>query len=191
MTASSQSNTRVDPQPSDLNLHMFSMIPENHGIRDELAEAPEQPGNTWRLLLAVATVVLLSVLSVRWAMYAPAVEMSPTVEPVPTIGTQQTDRIAVGDMTLAVPELSAHPSSGEHVIALDLPRKPLPGQAKPDAHGRCPGKTQVVRNGACWFDVDADPDDCKADGGYMVQDRCYLPAYPPQRQPTSTPQDSR
>ena len=56
----------------------------------------------------------------------------------------------------------------------------------PEEHG-----TAVVINGGCWFDVNADPADCEDDGGYVYKERCYLPALPRRRQPTSTPQDSR
>jgi hypothetical protein len=70
-------------------------------------------------------------------------------------------------------------------VALEAPPKPLPGQIKPDAKGRC-HKGQVALNGGCWFELKISPDDCPGNG-VVYKGACYSPIIPSTREPTSAP----
>lgn len=96
--------------------------------------------------------------------------------------------VAVGDDSLTAPGASQQALSASEGIALELPSKPLPGQHRPDANNRCPRRGQVAINGGCWVQLTMDADTCAANGedGYVYKGRCYAPAFPPRRQPTST-----
>jgi hypothetical protein len=78
------------------------------------------------------------------------------------------------------------PSEGP--ITQEVPKDPLPGQSKPNAKGRCPGK-QVAINAGCWAKVDLGVDECLG-GFYVYQGGCYAPVYEPGRKPTSAPGQS-
>jgi hypothetical protein len=70
-------------------------------------------------------------------------------------------------------------------IAKEMPTQPQPGQLKPDAKGRCPGK-HIAINGGCWGKLDVAPEYCHL-SGYEYQGGCYVPASAPKRAPTSAP----
>ncbi len=97
--------------------------------------------------------------------------------------------VAVGDSVLTAPAASTHVSSGRTPIGLDMPDRPLPGQVRPDAQGRCPRGTQVVINGGCWIEVNVKDGRCPKDG-YVYKGGCYEPAGPLQRPNTSAPAES-
>jgi hypothetical protein len=67
------------------------------------------------------------------------------------------------------------------------PPKPVPGQIKPDAKGRC-HKGQVALNGGCWFELKISPDDCPGNG-VVYRGACYSPIVPSAREPTSAPME--
>ncbi|ADO75845.1 Protein kinase [Stigmatella aurantiaca DW4/3-1] len=75
------------------------------------------------------------------------------------------------------------PPGGEGV-ALDLPQRPLPGQLKPDASGRCPGRSHTSLNGGCWRALEGGEEKC-AEDEYVHKGKCYAPVFPRGRQPTS------
>jgi hypothetical protein len=75
----------------------------------------------------------------------------------------------------------------QDLIGMDLPKKPRPGQLRPDANGRCPPK-KIVLNGGCWIKVDLTPEECVVNG-FTHQGSCYLPVYMPSNGPTSAPQE--
>ncbi|MDC0714666.1 hypothetical protein POL68_39825 [Stigmatella sp. ncwal1] len=105
------------------------------------------------------------------------------------VGARDAGSVAVGDSALTAPSASPSASSSSETVALDLPPEPLPGQNKPDANGRCPRRGQVAIRGSCWieqFTLDAEACKENADTSYVYQGRCYVPAFPPRRQPTST-----
>ena len=62
----------------------------------------------------------------------------------------------------------------------ELPQKPLPGQCRTDATGRCPHRSETPINGGCWKKLAVDAKDCP-DGDFVYQGACYTPAFPPQR----------
>ncbi len=74
-------------------------------------------------------------------------------------------------------------------MGVEMPDKPLPGQTRPDAYGRCPRGTQVVINGGCWIKMAVEIQRCPKDG-YEYKGACYEPAYPPPRPNTSCPAES-
>ncbi|ADO75848.1 serine/threonine-protein kinase [Stigmatella aurantiaca] len=75
------------------------------------------------------------------------------------------------------------PPGGEGV-ALDLPQRPLPGQLKPDASGRCPGRSHTSLNGGCWRALKGGEEKC-AEDEYVHKGECYAPVFSRGRQPTS------
>jgi serine/threonine protein kinase len=98
------------------------------------------------------------------------------------------DTASVGDTALSSSAAPVkEPARG--VIALELPKQPLPGQLTPDAKGRC-RKKQIPINGGCWVKVDFTADECPGTG-YVHQGECYVPIFVPGRQPTSAPQKSQ
>ncbi|ADO70791.1 serine/threonine protein kinase [Stigmatella aurantiaca] len=97
--------------------------------------------------------------------------------------------VAVGDSALTAPSASTAAPPSSATIALELPPKPLPGQNKPDANGRCARRGQIAINGGCWieqFALDSEACNDNTDTSYIYKGRCYAPAFPPRRQPTST-----
>ncbi|SET54228.1 serine/threonine protein kinase [Stigmatella erecta] len=102
-------------------------------------------------------------------------------------GARDAGSVAVGDTSLTAPSAS-HLAPSSEVIALDLPPTPLPGQSVPDTNGRCLRRGQVAINGGCWIKFALDDEACaeNADTTYVHKGRCYAPAFPPRRQPTST-----
>jgi hypothetical protein len=100
--------------------------------------------------------------------------------------SEECDTAALGESAQSsstTPEKNA-PKDG---IAMEFPKKPRPGQRKPDANGRCPAK-QVAIIGGCWLKVDLTPDDCVVNG-FMLQGICYLPIYESSPGPTSAPHE--
>lgn len=152
--------------------------------------APRAAASAWRLLLGAAAVVLFPLLCGRSATHDPVVEMPAVAEAMPEAERPDAGPVAVGDSFLTAPRSIVEAPSGWKVIKEDVPDKPFPGQSKPDAMGRCPRKGQVIINGGCWVPLALDDEAC-VENGYLHQGRCYSPAFPPRRQPTSTPQDSR
>jgi serine/threonine-protein kinase len=99
---------------------------------------------------------------------------------------------AVGDSVLTAPVASSHAPSMLTPVAADMPDKPLPGQARPNASGRCRSRPQVVINGGCWLKVEVDLSECKeSEDNYVYKGACYQPGYAPPPPATSNPTESR
>jgi serine/threonine protein kinase len=81
---------------------------------------------------------------------------------------------------------SAQPNS-RRGVALDMPRKPLPGQLRTDGKGVCPIRGYVAINGGCWIAMRDVQAPC-GEAGYEWRGDCYYPAFETQRPPTSEPQ---
>lgn len=100
--------------------------------------------------------------------------------------TGEGDAVSLGDAELSSPADHAQdPASG--AIAEEPLKKPVTGQLKPDAKGRCPAK-QVALNGGCWTKVDLSPEECRGNG-VMYQGSCHIPFFESSRSPTSAPQE--
>ncbi|HLL06995.1 MAG TPA: serine/threonine-protein kinase, partial [Myxococcaceae bacterium] len=94
--------------------------------------------------------------------------------------------VAVGD-TARSSSVESEKKTPKSTIAMEFPKKPRPGQLRPDANGRCPAK-KVLLNGGCWIKVDFTPEECLVNG-YAYQGACYLPVYESSPSPTSAPQE--
>jgi serine/threonine-protein kinase len=94
--------------------------------------------------------------------------------------------VALGDSALTAPVSRSQPPSAWSAISVDLPPRPLPGQRRPDATGRCPRRSEVLINGGCWKRLAVDLKDCDKDD-FVYKGACYSPAFPPERPPTSSP----
>ena len=103
-------------------------------------------------------------------------------------GPEKAGPVGLGDAASTASLEGPPDACFQEVMAEDTLPEPRPGQARPDANGRCPHKRQVSRSGGCWVQLSFDREECEA-GGYVFTDRCYGPvmANPRQRQPTSSP----
>jgi serine/threonine-protein kinase len=205
----SELNARCCEELSDLISRMLSRQPEARGSARELAEAlehaaqaagpeadaslfhraapePEEEeatsphGQPW---LVAAVLVGLLILGTIRELLTSLQEGAAREE------QRDAGSVAVGDAVLTAPAASPHESS-VMLIGLDMPDKPLPWQARPDAQGRCARDTQVAINGGCWIKVNIEDGRCPKDG-YVYKGGCYEPAYPPPRPNTSCPTESR
>jgi eukaryotic-like serine/threonine-protein kinase len=80
--------------------------------------------------------------------------------------------------------------SGSRAVTLDMPQRPLPGQLRPDASGRCPGRNHTPLRGGCWRALKGGAENC-AEDEYLHKGECYAPVFPRGRQATSdNPQDA-
>jgi hypothetical protein len=93
--------------------------------------------------------------------------------------------VAVGDTALTAPVSPRAPSAWS-AISVDIPPRPLPGQTRTDAAGRCPRRPQIPINGGCWVKVAMSAKDCDEDY-YVYKGACYGPVFPPARPSTSRP----
>ncbi|MFP2925214.1 serine/threonine-protein kinase [Pyxidicoccus sp. 3LG] len=120
--------------------------------------------------------------------------VSPSEEPVAPLHAEKEESkdggtVAVGDSALTAPVAPERVPSVWSSIAVDLPPKPFPGQRRPDANGRCPGKVQVAINGGCWRKLSVDLTDCADEDGFEYRGACYIPVPTPPRPATSGPAD--
>ena len=102
----------------------------------------------------------------------------------PDAAGREAGSVSLGDTSVISAEaLERVPS--KKVVALDVPPPPQPGQLKPDANGRC-RKGLIAINGGCWLKASVDLEIC-AGNGYVYRGSCYMPMFPPTREPTSAP----
>ncbi len=94
--------------------------------------------------------------------------------------------VAVGDSALTAPAAPTPAPSVWTTLSTEMPPKPFPGQRRPDAHGRCPGKAQVPINGGCWLKSPVAPKDCDEDS-FIYEGACYTPVLARPRPATSNP----
>jgi len=88
--------------------------------------------------------------------------------------------------SLGAVQTSPAPSARE-VLAEEPQPTPVPGQARPDAKGRCPRKWQVSLNGGCWKQLQLNREECEAINGHLFKGTCYMPIITAGRSPTSHP----
>ena len=136
----------------------------------------------WGKEMAVALVGFLLALLTVMALYQ-------WQEPGKTATNPSGDIVAVGDSASAAAASVLAPVRTDGTppaVGLPMPEKPLPGQRTPP----CNKMGEVAIRKGCWFRIaDAKPP-CKEAGkedAYDWQGACYLPSYPPWRQPTSHP----
>ena len=166
--------------------------------RRERAEVPAEqissqshtpPSHAWRAMVATGLALALAL----WAWWAAPSqpEEEPTLahaEPArgdpPDAGAAGLGKAAASASTVPSPELRAM-----GVMAEDTPPEPQPGQARPDAKGRCPHKRQIALNGGCWVEHPFHQEECEEKGGSFFKETCYLPIASSGRPPTSSPTD--
>jgi serine/threonine protein kinase len=149
------------------------------------------PERSWPAWLTAASLGGALALGAAWMLEAP-----PSEEPGEEHASVSTPEeakdggaVAVGDSVLTAPRSSAEVPSAWSTIAVDLPPRPLRGQRRPDANGRCPSKLHVSINGGCWIKLTGDLKECEKADAYVHKDGCYVPAFPPASPPTSSPSE--
>jgi serine/threonine protein kinase len=196
-------SARVESPLRALILRMLSVRPEERGTAAQLAQELERAATSladsssapsslrahtrsWRSWLATAAAVGTLATWVGWMALGTSGD-SPRAARTETTAAEQKDTGPVG-----LGETAASTSTGDspapstpEAVAAEIPPEPLPGQAAPDARGRCPHKRQVVLNGGCWRKTLVDQ--CEEFSGRMYKGACYVPIFPPGRPSTATP----
>jgi serine/threonine-protein kinase len=154
------------------------------------AEPPHEvrraPGHPWRSWLTAASLGGALAVGMEWLLSARPDEQAPREDASLTDEMKDGGTVAVGDSALTAPVAFTQTPSAWSGIALEMPQKPFPGQTRPDANGRCPGKVQVPINGGCWIKMAAGPKECEAEA-YVYKGACYIAVFPPTRPSTSNP----
>jgi serine/threonine-protein kinase len=171
----------------EADVPIFEEPPEPEETRPPAREvSPRAPGRARRRWLAAASMGGALALGAGWMLRA---QLGAEVErrhAAVSEGEGDGGTVAVGDTALTAPVPPTRPPSAWASVAVDLPLRPLPGQRRPDARGRCPLKAQVPINGGCWIRLPVEPENCKEEG-YVYKGGCYVPSFPPARPPTSSP----
>ncbi|MBZ4419683.1 protein kinase [Myxococcus sp. RHST-1-4] len=144
------------------------------------------PSRSRRSWLTAASLGGALALGAGWMLSANPGEEAETVQASAPEEGRDGGTVAVGDSVLTAPVPLTRAPSAWSTIAVDLPPRPLPGQRRPDANGRCPLKEQVPINGGCWIKLNVDLKTC-GEEGYIHEGGCYVPSVPPARPPTSSP----
>jgi eukaryotic-like serine/threonine-protein kinase len=147
------------------------------------ASAPKAPtapsqrrarrGPGWKVA-AVLGVLLMGMGGL--SLMRPAPNMAPTGDTGATVG------LATAAHTEPVGGQEVH--AGWAGVSLDMPQRPLPGQLKPDAAGKCPGRSHTPLHGGCWRALKGGEESCGEDE-YVHKGECYAPVFSRARQHTS------
>jgi len=170
---------------------LFSQEAAQTGERHSIPPPSESREVHWRgrsPLTAVSLSIALA-FTVFWVANRYGGKASP-----PDQGTRDREErdggaVGLGDAAMTEPVATRQETSTWSPMGLDLPSRPLPGQLRPDANGRCPSQYQVHINGGCWRRMAESAEDCD-DYSYRYKGACYLPVYPRPRPPTSSPTDA-
>jgi predicted Ser/Thr protein kinase len=100
---------------------------------------------------------------------------------------QEGGATGLGEEVAAASRVRALEAQGEPVLGEEAQPEPRPGQARPDAKGRCPRKRQVALNGGCWRVLGLEREECEDLSGEVFQGTCYVPIVSPRRRSTSHP----
>jgi hypothetical protein len=210
-------NARCCAELSRLVLRMLSVRPEARGGAGELAQSLEQaarragpeaevplftrnplpaersaPGEgrglaPW-LRLRAAGLGAAVALGATWMLGALSPEKIVQPHASATEEAKDAGTVALGEAALTAPAPLTRAPSALSVIAVDLPPKPLRGQLRPDASGRCAHRAHLSINGGCWMKLDTSLKDC-VEPYFVHEGACYGPAYPPPRPATSGPSE--
>ncbi|MCP3138617.1 serine/threonine protein kinase [Pyxidicoccus xibeiensis] len=158
-------------------------------LRDVVPRAPERLKQSWLVAACLGGAVALGA---RWLLSAHPTEEAEPRQVSASDDAKDGGSVAVGDSALTAPVPLVREPFAWSIIAVEPPpRAPLPGQARPDAKGRCPGRGHVPINGGCWEKLNRDEKDCDEDYNYYVyKGECYAPAMPKPRPSTSGPAES-
>jgi hypothetical protein len=196
------------PPLRELILRMLSVLPEERGTAAELATlleraaehleqvsappslgVPPAPSYTRGRVsrIGLAAVALALGAGIFWGVSRQAARQSfvPGRAVAPSAPADE-GTTGLGDTASRVTQGQPGASWPEAMSEDTLP-EPLPGQLRPDAKGRCPGKQQVALNGACWLKASWEREECEVARGQTFNGVCYVPYIPPGRQPTSDP----
>lgn len=138
---------------------------------------------TW---LAVASLAGALILGTGWRPGAAPRRETTKAQATREVDTRADTTVAIGDSTLTTPVAPFQAPFAWSTIAVDMPPRPLPGQARPDANGRCRTRGQVAINGGCWKKLAVELKDCD-EVDYVYKGSCYVPAFPPPRPGMSNP----
>jgi hypothetical protein len=105
------------------------------------------------------------------------------------LGMEEGGKAALGDAAAPASTVASPEASAQRAVTEDTLPEPLPGQARPDANGRCPRERQVAINGGCWVKL-SDREPCE-EFLYVFQGKCYAPGRSRGRRPTSSPESPR
>jgi serine/threonine protein kinase len=87
---------------------------------------------------------------------------------------------------------ASKPSSEKTPTAQEPLPEPRPGQTRPEAKGRCPGRTQVLINGGCWVENPVmTAETCTENGYVFLKGKCYAPALESPRRPLPNSSDTQ
>jgi serine/threonine protein kinase len=140
----------------------------------------------WSRLMAAASLGAAVALGAAWMLSARPQGKTEQAHASATEESKDGGTVAVGDTALTAPVPLSRAPSALSVIAVDLPPRPLRGQLRPDASGRCAHRGHVAMNGGCWMELKMSLKDCD-EPYYVHKGACYGPAYPPPRPATSAP----
>jgi serine/threonine protein kinase len=145
---------------------------------------------SWRPWLAAGAAGLALATWVRWMTPGDSAE-SASVAQEEIAEARQPDAgpVGLGDAAASASTGDTSENLGPKVMADEALPEPQPGQARPDAKGRCPRKRHVALNGGCWVASPFDREGCTEINGQMYKGSCYVPIIPPGRSPTSSPAD--
>ena len=194
-----ESNPWVEPVLREVIVRLLSDAPEQRGTAAQVAQALEAAAGseespehsrspvrarTWKLWLTLAAAGAGAV----WLWSSNRVPRALNAQ-APDAGTT-----AVGDTSPTEPQsATASPEENKPIAQQPLPQ-PLPGQARPNERGRCPGHKQAPINGGCWVELlPMSAEECVKSGYVPFQGKCYLPAPAPPKKPapTSSPGEAR
>ena len=162
----------------------FPPVDARGAPRHLVHQAPERPRRLW---LTAASLGGAVVLGAMWMLSThPESDVEQQVHASAPEEARDGGTVAVGDSALTAPVPLSRTPSAWSTIAVEVPPRPLPGQARPNAAGRCPHRAQVLINGGCWVKLALSLQECD-EGYYVYKGACYGPAYPPPRPPTSSP----
>ncbi|MDY7225010.1 serine/threonine-protein kinase [Hyalangium rubrum] len=133
----------------------------------------------WGAELAVAILaLLLTGLTVAWLHRAQ--ETAPVASEV---RSQEEGSVAVADSAALTSTLATVLTERKvSAVGLPLPESPFPGQRRPP----CTKNGEVELRGGCWYELARATLPCREDA-YEWKGACYLPSFPPRRQPTAHP----
>jgi serine/threonine-protein kinase len=147
---------------------------------------PQAAGNSMGPWFVAASLGGALALGAGWMLSAPPGEESERRQASAPEETRDGGTVAVGDAVLTAPVSPAQAPSALSAITLEIPPKPLPGQRRADANGRCPLKGQVSIHGGCWIKLPVEPKDCEEEG-FIYKGGCYVPVLARARPHTSSP----
>jgi hypothetical protein len=145
---------------------------------------------SWRPWLAAGAAGLALAMWTRWMVTGASVESASVAqEETAEAGQPDAGPVGLGDAAASASSGDTPETLSPKVMAEETLPKPQPGQARPDAKGRCPRKRQVALNGGCWMRLSADQEGCADYSGHMYKGSCYVPIIPPGRSPNASPTD--